>query len=237
VYQLHEISNAESTPLDQIPSYIERKLEEKRKIDEEIKQADATLQSKNVNIQAINEHIQLKEKLNEYNLSFQDIDKLVNVLSNAEEFGFDGKKIVGKLRSIKRIEKKEERLRNNCEILSKQLTKYKEIIPLAELVHSMNISGHELISFKVAVNEAAEQYGFPRSTAAFYVLNKIKDYNKIGGLKKELNKLTTKVVSVNEICFHQNKSMMAMFNLQSRGITEEQIISLNNFLEGNLSSL
>jgi hypothetical protein len=67
----------------------------------------------------------------------------------------------------------------------------------------------------------------------FHVLNNIKDYNKIGGLKKELNKLTTQVFSVYEICFYQNKSMMAMFNLQSRGITEEQIISMKNFLENN----
>jgi uncharacterized protein (UPF0335 family) len=63
VYQLYEISNTESIPLDQIPSYIERKLEEKQKIDEEIKEAAATLQSKNVNIEAINEHIQLSEEL------------------------------------------------------------------------------------------------------------------------------------------------------------------------------
>ena len=82
------------------------------------------------------------------------------------------------------MEKKEERLRNSCEILSKQLTKYKEILPLAELVHSMNISGSELISFKIAVNEAAEQYGFPPSTAAVHVINNIRDYNRIGGLKK-----------------------------------------------------
>jgi hypothetical protein len=135
VYQLHEISKKESIPLDQVPRHIERKLEEKQKIDEEIKEADAMLQSKNVNIQAINEHLQLNDKLKEHSLSTQDIDRLVNVLINVKEYNFDGKKIVGKLRSIKRLEKKEERLRNNCEILSKQLIKYKEIIPLAELVH------------------------------------------------------------------------------------------------------
>jgi hypothetical protein len=77
---------------------------------------------------------------------------------SAKEYGFDSKLVVRKLHSIKRLEKKEERLRNNCTILSKQLIKYKEIIPLAELVQSMNVSGSELISFKVAVNEAADQY-------------------------------------------------------------------------------
>lgn len=84
---------------------------------------------------------------------------------------------------------------------------------------------------KVAVNEAAEQYGFPRSTAAFHVINNIRDYNKIGGLKKELSRLTTQVVSVSEICFRQNKAMMTMLNLHSRGITEDHIFYLNNILE------
>jgi uncharacterized protein (UPF0335 family) len=169
VNQLHEISKTESIPLDQIASYIERKLEEKQKIDEEIKEADAILQSKNVNIEAINEHIQLKEKLNDYNLTTQDIDKLLNLLVNAKEYGFDSKLIVRKLRSIKRLEKKEEKLQNNCEILSKQLIKYKEIIPLANIIWDLHIGKNELISFEVAVSEAAEQYGLPRSTAAIHV--------------------------------------------------------------------
>ena len=46
VNQLFNISKSELIPLDQIPSYMERNLEEKRKIDEEIKQADATLQAR-----------------------------------------------------------------------------------------------------------------------------------------------------------------------------------------------
>jgi uncharacterized protein (UPF0335 family) len=93
VNQLFNISKSESIPLNQVPSYINKKLEEKQKIHEQIKEADATLQSKNVNIETLNEHIRLNEKLNEYNLSFRDIDKLVNVLINAKENGYDGKKL------------------------------------------------------------------------------------------------------------------------------------------------
>lgn len=60
IYQLHDITKSESVSLDQVPGYMKQKLEEKQKIDEQIKEADAILQSKNVNIEAINEHIQLK---------------------------------------------------------------------------------------------------------------------------------------------------------------------------------
>ena len=65
VNKLYDASKEESIPLHEVPGYIEKKLKEKQKIDEEIQQADATLQSKNVTIEAINEHLQLNEKLNE----------------------------------------------------------------------------------------------------------------------------------------------------------------------------
>jgi hypothetical protein len=53
------------------------------------------------------------------------------------------------------------------------------------------------------------------------------DYNNIGGLKKELEKL----FAVKQLCFSQNKSMMAMLNLQNRGITEDRILYINNLLK------
>ncbi|MFL6377628.1 MAG: hypothetical protein ACJ72R_09235 [Nitrososphaeraceae archaeon] len=46
-----------------------------------------------MSIQAINEHLQLNEKLKEHGLSTQDIDKLLNLLSNAKRYGFDGKEM------------------------------------------------------------------------------------------------------------------------------------------------
>ena len=93
VTQLFSISKVESISLDQVPGYIKRKLEEKQKIDVQIKEADAILQSKNVNIQAINEHIQLNEKLKERGLSTGDIEKLINLIDIAKEYGFDAKKL------------------------------------------------------------------------------------------------------------------------------------------------
>jgi hypothetical protein len=84
VNQLFAVSRSELIPIDQVSGYIREKLEQKKKIDDDIQQADAILQSKNVNIEAINEHIQLNEKLNEHGLSVHNIDELLNLLINAE---------------------------------------------------------------------------------------------------------------------------------------------------------
>jgi hypothetical protein len=62
VNELFNISNSESIPLDQVPNYIKEKLEQKKKIDEDIQQADAVLQSKNISIETINEYVRLNEK-------------------------------------------------------------------------------------------------------------------------------------------------------------------------------
>jgi hypothetical protein len=79
VYQLHEISKAESVSLDEVSGYIKGKLEDKQKIDKQIKEADAILQSKNVSIEAINEHLQLNEELKKYRLCTKDIHRLINL--------------------------------------------------------------------------------------------------------------------------------------------------------------
>src|ERR687888_1678868 len=92
VNQIYEISKSESVSPDQLPDYIREKLEQKQKIDEEIKQANDVLQSKNVDIETINEYVRLSEKLNKYNLSFQDTDKFLALLINAKDNGFDPKK-------------------------------------------------------------------------------------------------------------------------------------------------
>jgi vacuolar-type H+-ATPase subunit I/STV1 len=190
VYQLHEISNTDSIPLDQVQNYIEKKLEEKKKIDEQIKEADATLQSKNVSIETIDEHIRLNQKLNEYNLSFEDIDKLLNVLVNAKENEFDGKKIVEKLKKIKGLQSKEEKLKKHCGVLSEQVKKCNNVLPLAQKMVALNIDIKQLLIFESTVNQLAKQYNLPPYVAAWRLFNEIKEYNKIGGLKKEVSRLS-----------------------------------------------
>ena len=48
---------------------VKQKLEEKKKIEEELREADTLLKKKNVSIEALNEHIQLNQKPNEHGLS------------------------------------------------------------------------------------------------------------------------------------------------------------------------
>ncbi len=66
INQIYNISKSESVPLDQLPNYVKQKIEEKQKIDREIRQANATLQSKNVTIEAINDYLKLLPAIQEH---------------------------------------------------------------------------------------------------------------------------------------------------------------------------
>jgi hypothetical protein len=186
-----------------------------------------------VNIEAINEHIQLNEELRKYRLSTKDIHRLVNLLVAAKDYRYSPAKIIAKLRNIKRLENKENKLKNSCDVLSKQAEKYKEIIPLAQIIWDLHIGKNELISFKIAVNEAIETYGLTPSSAALDVINLVKDYNKKGQLKEELSSLYLQKYAIDGFFSNRSQVMMALMNLKSHGIAEEQIISLNNSLESN----
>ncbi|MFL6320523.1 MAG: hypothetical protein ACJ72Q_08625 [Nitrososphaeraceae archaeon] len=174
-------------------------------------------------VEAVNEHLKLKEQLDKHGILTQDIDKLLNLLSNAKENGFDSKKIVTKLRSIKRLEKKQIRLKSSCEKLSKQLQEYKEILPLTEDIAALQIRIDELIALKAAINQAVKLYSLPPLAAPLRLINDIKKYNKIDGLKKELSRLYLQKYTLDQVCFRQNQAVATVLKLQSHGITEEQI--------------
>jgi hypothetical protein len=51
------------------------------------------------------------------------------------------------------------------------------------------------------------------------------------GLKKELSRLALQIYTMNEILGRKNNAVMALLNLQSRGVTEDQILNVYKFFE------
>jgi hypothetical protein len=114
-------------------------------------------------------------------------------------------------------------------LVTKQAAKYKDILPLVEEISALQIGIDELIALKVGINQAVKHYDLCPLTCTLRLIDDIKKYNKIDGLKKELSSLYMQKYTLDQVCFSQNKSMMAM----SRGITEDRILYLNNLLENN----
>jgi hypothetical protein len=81
----------------------------------------------------------------------------------------------------------------------------------------MNIDISELLALDTPVNEIARLYHLPLYVAAFRLFRDIRDYNKIGGLKKELSELYVRKFTINEACSRQSQALITLAKLQSQG--------------------
>ena len=109
--QLFDISKSESIPPAEVPVPIKQKLEEKQRLEEQIQEAGAVLQSKNVDIETINEFNQLKEHLSKHNLSLEDPTRLLSILQTIKQIGYEPQKIVAAFANMKSLRQKERQLK------------------------------------------------------------------------------------------------------------------------------
>lgn len=222
--QMFDIAKSESIPPAEVPIYIKQKLEEKQRLDEQIQEAGALLQSKNVDIETINEYNQLKEHLSKHNLSLEDPTRLLLILQTIRQIGYDPRKIVAAFGSMKSLMQRERQLKNNCKMFERRAARYQHILPISEQFDSFEIGIDPLIAFNILVTETAETCNIPISAAAYRVIQEIEDYRTRIGLKKELSRLAVQIYTMNEILGRKNNAVMALIKLQSHGVTEDQIL-------------
>jgi len=176
------------------------------------------LQIKNVRAKAINEHIKLKKELEKHELSTDNIHKLLNVLINAKRYGFDGKEIAEKLYDFKFLEWKEKEFKDKSKKLSKQISKYKEIIPFTEEIASLGMGIDELLALDIGIKEAAKYYNLPPLGATLRLIDDIKSHNKINGLKRELDRLSVQKLTITEACARQVHALVTAAKIQNQAL-------------------
>jgi hypothetical protein len=225
--QVAHVSRSESVPLEDLEDHVKRKQEEKQRLEEEIEHKRAILESTNVNVQTISEYTHLKEELSKYRLSTEDPPRLLSILRTIKMIGYEPHKIVARFSQIESLRQTEKGFKNNCKILEKRIARSQEVLPLSEQIVRLPIGIGELLAFHTAVSEKAEMHNLSIESAAYRVIEDIQYYNKLGGLKKELSDVSTKVLVMNQLSTRQNNAMMALIKLQSHGVTEDQILSLS----------
>ena len=231
--QVAQLSRSESIPLEDLENHLKQMEEEKQRLEVEIKHKRVILESTNVDVQTLNQYIHLKEELRKHGLSTEDPPRLLSILRTIKQIGYDPQKIVAKFSHIKSLTQTEKGLEDNCKMLEERVARCQGVLPLAEQISRLPIGIGELLAFHTAVSEMAEMNNLPMESAAYRVIEDIQYYNKLGGVKKELSDVSIKVFVANQFLGRQNKAAMSLFNLQSYGITENQILYLHSILQKN----
>jgi DNA repair exonuclease SbcCD ATPase subunit len=231
--QIFEIAKTESISPAEVPAYVKQKIEEKHRFEEEIKQADATLQNKNVDIQTIEEFKKLEAELEKYGLSMDAPRTLVSILQTINQMGYDPRKILTELARIKSLRETERRLKRECKMLESQSVQYKEILPTCQHIARLGIGFPELMMFQTAITKRADMENLPPGRAAYRVMQDIEDYNKLSDMKTQLYNVVMQINMMKNISARQNDAMTALMKLQCYGITDDQILRMCRIIEVN----
>jgi hypothetical protein len=67
--------------------------------------------------------------------------------------------------------------------------------------------------------------------AANRVIEGIRDYDKLCGMKKQQSDVAMQIYALNQLSRRQNNAIMALFKLQSQGVREDQMLNVCRFFE------
>ena len=101
--QIAQLSTSESIPLDRMADYIKQQKEEKQRLQEKIQESETVLQSKNADMQVLNNYKKLEEQLNSQRFSMAEPQTLLVVLHTIRQIGYDPHKIVREMARIKSL--------------------------------------------------------------------------------------------------------------------------------------
>ena len=132
--------------------------------------------------------------------------------------------------SVRRSMKKERReIENDRRRLEDMIIKVKDVLPLAEQIMRLKVGIGELLAFH-STYEKADMERIPPDTAAYKVVEDIRDYSQLGGLKKEQDRVQQQIYMFNTFVANKQQAIMALFRLQNMGINEDQILNIDRFL-------
>jgi hypothetical protein len=141
------VALGETIPFSQIPEYMQQKIEEKHRLEQEIKtlretklsaqnECDEALRSSSITIDTLHEYMRLREcLLEEYGLSIDDdntLPKIINVISNLKHSGYDAKTITKKLSNINNLQTREKELQSQVDAIEVRLKRAEQDHSIAE---------------------------------------------------------------------------------------------------------
>jgi hypothetical protein len=171
--QVAELVN--EMPISEIPKYVQEKVQEKVRVDNEIQQAireksnaeallQSTLKNNAVTMQTLGAFIRAKDFLmNDHNIHIEsDLSKVVNLINNSRLLGFDPNRIVSYLSNIADLEARERQLldsigrahdehemyKKNMKITFKEIEENKTLLETFNQLNSMGFGLEELANIR-----------------------------------------------------------------------------------------
>jgi hypothetical protein len=87
------------------------------------------------------------------------------------------------------------------------------------------------LAFHSAVFEKVDAEKLPLDSAAYRIVEDLRYYRQLGGFKQEHDKAIQQICMLNAFAANKQATLMSLIRLQSMGISEDQILNMDQLLQ------
>jgi stage III sporulation protein SpoIIIAA len=138
----------------------------------------------------VEEYAQMKAETRRYGIGPEDPRKIQACLQRLKDANYNAEEVIAGYANMQALRKERMKLDEERLALEARLTTVKDVLPLTEQITRLKMGIGELLAFHSAVYEKADMEKIPLDTAAYKVMEDIRDYSQLGGLKSRQNILT-----------------------------------------------
>ena len=227
-------------PLEKLDAHVKTLMAEKETLQREIDEGRAILDGVDVDVEnrrkIMEEYAQMKAEMRRYGIGAEDPRKIQACFQRLKDANYNAEEVIAGYANMEALRKERMDLDEERLTFEAKLATVKDVLPLAEQITQLKMGISELLAFHSAVYEKADMERIPLDTAAYKIVEDMQYYSKLGGLKKERERLQQQIFMSNMIMTTRQQALVSLMRLQALGVTDMEIKNMVRLMDlGSIS--
>jgi predicted RNase H-like nuclease (RuvC/YqgF family) len=222
-------------PLEKLEEHVKALKSEKEMLQREIDEKRAILDGVYEDVESrkklVEEYAQMKAELRRYGIGPEDPRKIQTCLQRLKNANYNAEEVIAGYANMETLRKERMVLDEERLTFEAKLATVKDVLPLAEQITRLEMGIGELLAFHSAVYEKADMERIPLDTAAYKIVEDIRDYSQLGGLKKEQDRLQQQIFMSQMFIGSTQTTLESLAKLQSLGVRDEVIQNMGKLID------
>jgi transposase-like protein len=228
-------------PLEKLENHVKALMAEKETLQREIDEERVIFDGVHVDAEdrrkIVEEYAQMKAEMQRYGIGPEVPRKIQACFQQLKDANYDAEEVIAGYANMETLRKERMELDEERLAFEARLATVKDVLPLAEQITRLEMGISELLAFHTAVYEKADMERIPLDTAAYKIVEDIRNYSQLGGLKKEQNRLQQQIFMSNMIMTTREQALVSLMRLQALGVTDMEIKNMAQLMDFDSMSL
>jgi transcriptional regulator with XRE-family HTH domain len=224
-------------PLDKLEDHVKALMAEKEMLQRDIDEKRAILDGVDVDVESrrkiMEEYAQMRAEMRRYGIGPEDPSKIHACLQRFKDANYNTEEVIAGYANMEALRKERMELDEERLAFETRLATVKDVLPLAEQITRLKMGVDELLAFHSAVYEKADMERIPLDTAAYKIVEDIRDYSQLGLLKKEQDRLQQQIFMSNMIMASRQQALVSLIRLHSLGVSDMEIKNMAQLIDLN----